>query len=244
MMKRNQNNEKKFSQQMKEMQKELEELRRELEREKEMRRLGQLELLQVQVDPHFLYNTLDAIVWLVEAGKQQEAVEMLSQLSLFFRIALSKGQDIIRLKEEIDHTRSYMNIQRMCYGDSMDYEIVLPKELEEIRLPKLTIQPLVENALYHGTREKRGKSKIRIVCSEQGEDVLIAVEDNGRGMEPKQKAKLEKALQKGGRVGFGLAAVHERIKLYFGKEYGVKIDSVYGKGTRVEVLFSKEIRGV
>ena len=84
MMKKNQNNEKKFSQQMKEMQKELEELRRELEREKEMRRLGQLELLQVQVDPHFLYNTLDAIVWLVEAGKQQEAVEMLSQLSLFF----------------------------------------------------------------------------------------------------------------------------------------------------------------
>ena len=90
----------------------------------------------------------------------------------------------------------------------------------------------------------RGKSKIRNICSEQGEDVLIAVEDNGRGMEPKQKVKLEKALQKGGRVGFGLTAVHERVKLYFGKEYGVKVDSEYGKGTRVEVRFSKEIRGV
>lgn len=242
MSEKKQNFEKQCAEKIKQMDLELEELRGELEKEKELRRLGQLELLQVQVDPHFLYNTLDAIVWLVEAGKQQEAVEMLSQLSLFFRIALSKGQDIIRLKEEIDHTKSYMNIQQMCYGDSMEYKIVLPKELEEIRIPKLTIQPLVENALYHGVREKRGKSVIRVICKEQEEIVLITVEDNGRGMEPKQKAELELALQEGGRVGFGAAAVHERIKLYFGKEYGIRIYSEYGEGTRVEIRFPKEIR--
>ena len=227
MSEKEQNFQKKCLIEMEQMHREIEELRRELEKEKELRRLGQLELLQVQVDPHFLYNTLDAIVWLVEAGKQQEAVEMLSQLSLFFRIALSKGQDIIRLKEEIDHTRSYMNIQQMCYGDSMDYKILLPKELEEVRIPKLTIQPLVENALYHGVREK---------------NILIIVEDDGKGMQPSQKAELENTLQEGGRVGFGAAAVHERIKLYFGKEYGIKIYSEYGEGTRVEIRFPKEIR--
>ncbi len=242
MSEKEQNFQKKCLIEMEQMHREIEELRRELEKEKELRRLGQLELLQVQVDPHFLYNTLDAIVWLVEAGKQQEAVEMLSQLSLFFRIALSKGQDIIRLKEEIDHTRSYMNIQQMCYGDSMDYKILLPKELEEVRIPKLTIQPLVENALYHGVREKRGKSTIKVTCQEQEENILIIVEDDGKGMQPSQKAELENTLQEGGRVGFGAAAVHERIKLYFGKEYGIKIYSEYGEGTRVEIRFPKEIR--
>lgn len=237
-----QNLEKQCAEEVRQMRRELAELRRELEKERELRRLGQLELLQVQVDPHFLYNTLDAIVWLVEAGKQQEAVEMLSQLSLFFRIALSKGHDIIRLKEEIDHTTSYMNIQQMCYGDSMEYEIMLPKELEEVRIPKLTIQPLVENALYHGVREKRGKSTIKVVCKEQDENVLITVEDNGKGMRPSQKKELENALEEGGRAGFGAAAVHERIKLYFGKQYGIKIYSEYGEGTRVELRFPKEIR--
>lgn len=166
---------------------------------------------------------------------------MLDRLSIFFRIALSTGQDIIRLKEEIAHTRSYMEIQQIRYRDILDYEISLSEELEEFRLPKLTIQPLVENALYHGVKEKRGKSTIQISCQKEEGGVLIVVEDNGIGMRPERKKELEAALESGERAGFGLAAVHERIKLYCGGEYGVKIFSEYGEGTRIEVRISEEI---
>ena len=137
---------------------EIEQLLAKVEQERRLRHLAEMKLLQAQVNPHFLYNTLDAVMWLVEAEKQQEAVEMLGQLSLFFRISLSKGQDVICLKEEIEHTRSYMEIQKRCYHDIMDYTITLPHELEEIRLPKLIIQPLAENALYHGAKQKRGNT--------------------------------------------------------------------------------------
>ena len=151
---------------------EIERLRTEVEHERKLRRFAEMKALQAQIEPHFLYNTLDAIMWLVEAEKQQEAVEMLGQLSLFFRISLSKGQDVISLKEEIEHTRSYMEIQKRCYHDIMDYKITLPKELEEVRLPKLTIQPLAENALFHGVKEKRGKSMIQIACQDLEEDKI------------------------------------------------------------------------
>lgn len=219
----------------------IEHLRAEVEQERRLRRLAEMKALQVQVEPHFLYNTLDAVMWLVEAEKRQEAVEMLSQLSLFFRISLSKGQDVICLKEEIEHTRSYMEIQKRCHHDIMDYNITLPKELEEIRLPKFIIQPLAENALYHGVKKKRGKGTIQIVCQDFEEDILIIVEDNGAGIKPDKLKELEQALEEGKRIGFGLAAVHERIRLYYGEPYGVKIYSEYGEGTRVEVRMAKEL---
>lgn len=219
----------------------IEQLLTELQQERRLRRLAELKSLQAQVEPHFLYNTLDAIMWLVEAEKQQEAVEMLSQLSLFFRISLSKGQDVICLKEEIEHTRSYMEIQKRCYHDIMDYKIKLPKELEEMKLPKFTIQPLAENALYHGAKAKRGKSMIQIACQDLEEDILIIVEDDGAGMKSDKLIELQQALEEGKRVGFGLAVVHERIRLYCGKPYGVKINSKYGEGTRVEVQIPKEL---
>ena len=220
---------------------EIERLRTEVEHERKLRRFAEMKALQAQIEPHFLYNTLDAIMWLVEAEKQQEAVEMLGQLSLFFRISLSKGQDVISLKEEIEHTRSYMEIQKRCYHDIMDYKITLPKELEEVRLPKLTIQPLAENALFHGVKEKRGKSMIQIACQDLEEDILIIVEDNGAGIKPDKLRELEQARKEGKRIGFGLAAVHERVRLYYGASYGVKINSKYGEGTRVEVQLPKEL---
>lgn len=215
---------------------------RRVESLREKLRLTELQLLQAQVNPHFLYNVLDVILWLVEADRKQDAVHMLEQLSLFFRTSLSKGEDIIPLKEEIKHTRSYMEIQQARFRDIMEYEIILPKDLEEFCIPKLTIQPLVENALYHGVKQKRGKSMIRVVCREQEADILIIVEDNGSGMKPERKMEVEQALNKeGNSAGFGLAAVHERIRLYFGETYGVKIFSKYGEGTRIEVRISKSI---
>ena len=195
----------------------------------------ELQLLQAQINPHFLYNTLDTIVWLVECGMNDEAVRMLGDLSVFFRTMLSKGEDIISLKEEITHTRSYLDIQQVRYRDILDFEISIPKELEPVCLPKLTLQPLAENALYHGVKEKRGKSTIWIDCRLEEETVVISVRDNGIGMKEDRLHELRKALNSKERIGFGLSAVQERIRLFYGEPYGITVASEYGKGTCIEI---------
>ena len=119
-------------------------------KEQEVQHMTELQLIQAQVNPHFLYNTLDTIVWLVEGGMQQDAVDMITSLSVFFRTSLSKGKDIIPLSEEKRHTLSYLEIQQFRYRDILEFELSIPKELDGIQVPKLSIQPLAENALYHG----------------------------------------------------------------------------------------------
>ena len=123
-------------------------------------RKAELALLQAQVNPHFLYNTMDTIIWLIEADRPQAAVEMISNLSSFFRHSLSRGEDVISLGKEEEHVRSYLQIQQARYKDILDYTIQIDPALRETRLPKLTLQPLVENALYHGIKLKRGKGCI------------------------------------------------------------------------------------
>ncbi len=195
----------------------------------------ELQLLQAQINPHFLYNTLDTIVWLVECGMNEEAVKMLGDLSVFFRTMLSGGEDIISLEEEVIHTRSYLDIQQVRYRDILDFEISLPAELEKVCLPKLTLQPLAENALYHGVKEKRGKSTICIDCYLEEETVVIQVRDNGIGMSSERLQRLRTALNDRQRIGFGISAVQERLQLFFGEAYGITVFSTYGKGTCVEV---------
>lgn len=204
--------------------------------EEKLQHKTQLQLLQAQVNPHFLYNTLDTIIWLVESDKNEQAIKMLGSLSVFFRTALSKGNDIIRLEDEVAHTRSYLEIQQSRYRDIMDYEINLPDDMKEIMVPKLMIQPLAENALYHGVKEKRGKSKIIINCEKiKDDEVLITVKDNGIGMTPERLEEIKKSVDGLSKEGFGLNAVNDRIKLYFGDEYGISIESEYGEGTTVKV---------
>ena len=136
-------------------------------------RKAEFELLQSQINPHFLYNTLDAIVWLAEAGEQKKVVSMVGSLSDFFRISLNQGQDILDVKEELQHVRSYLEIQQMRYQDILQYEICVPEELNHCQIPKITLQPLVENALYHGIKNKRGKGMIRIEGELDGEDCIL-----------------------------------------------------------------------
>lgn len=213
----------------------------DVKEEEKLHHMTELQLLQAQINPHFLYNTLDTIVWLVETKEQKDAVNMLTNLSVFFRTTLSKGKDIISLGEELLHTRSYLDIQQVRYQDILDYTLEIPEQLKELKVPKLTLQPLAENALYHGVKKKRGKSSIHISCREQGEDVLLIVSDNGIGMQLDQLQAIRYSLEHGERLGFGLAAVHERVKLYFGIGYGIHISSTFGKGTTVEVLIAKKI---
>lgn len=210
--------------------------------EKKMQHLTELQLIQAQVNPHFLYNTLDTIVWLIEGGMTDDAVEMISSLSIFFRTSLSKGNDIIPLSEEERHTLSYLEIQQYRYRDILEFEINIPKELSGIPVPKLSIQPLAENALYHGIKNRRGKGKILIEGREEEDALVLTVSDNGQGMTPERLHEVQEAIRTGERAGFGLAAVAERIALYYGPGYGMKIFSEEGKGTTVEIRLGKNIQ--
>lgn len=211
-------------------------------KEQDAQHLTELQLLQAQVNPHFLYNTLDTIVWLVEGGMEQDAVDMITSLSVFFRTSLSKGKDIIPLSEEERHTLSYLEIQQSRYRDILEFEIKIPKELDEVLVPKLTLQPLAENALYHGIKNKRGKGKILIEGFDLGEDMMLRVTDNGQGMTAQRLYEVQESIRTGERAGFGLSAVSERLRLYYGPGYGLKISSVEGEGTVMEVYLAKRIK--
>lgn len=205
----------------------------EIKRRQESLRRTELALLQAQINPHFLYNTMDTIIWLIEADKQQEAVEMVANLSSFFRHSLSKGEDVITLAEEERHVRSYLQIQHARYQDIMEYILDIDPGLHDAMLPKLTLQPLVENALYHGIKLKRAKGTIRITATLADGCVLLRVEDNGVGITPQRLIQLRDAMERGERVGFGLSAVNQRLRLQFGPEYGLRLDSEEGQGTTV-----------
>lgn len=196
-------------------------------------RSAELALLQAQINPHFLYNTLDTIIWLVESGKYEQAVEMVTSLSGYFRSSLSKGRDIITLREEEQHVRSYLEIQHVRYQDILEYEIDIEQELAEYEIPKLTLQPLVENALYHGIKLKRGLGKILVRGYQEGDHICLVVSDNGAGIGKERLAEVRSAIRKEKRVGFGLSTVHERLQLLFGPEYGLTVESVPGEGTTV-----------
>ena len=210
--------------------------------EKEMQHMTELQLIQAQVNPHFLYNTLDTIVWLIEGGMTEDAVDMISSLSVFFRTSLSKGNDIIPLCEEKKHTLSYLEIQQFRYRDILEFELSIPEKLDEVQVPKLSIQPLAENALYHGIKNRRGKGKITITGREEADAIILTVTDNGQGMTPERLYEVQEAIRTGKRTGFGLAAVAERIALYYGSGYGMSISSEEGKGTTVELRLGKNIQ--
>ena len=224
-----------LSEGMEQMLSRLDEQMTESRRRQESLRRTELALLQAQINPHFLYNTLDTIIWLIEADKQQEAVEMVSDLSSFFRNSLSRGEDVITLAEEEVHVRSYLQIQHARYKDIMEYTVDIDPGLHDAMLPKLTLQPLVENALYHGIKLKRARGTIRISGDLEDGCVLLRVEDNGVGMTKQRLAQLRSAMEHQERVGFGLSAVNQRLRLQFGPEYGLRIDSEVGEGTTVTV---------
>ena len=206
-----------------------------------MQHLTQLQLLQAQVNPHFLYNTLDTIIWLIEGGQNDDAVEMISNLSVFFRTSLSKGNDVITLSEEKRHTVSYLEIQQSRYRDILEFEIHIPEEFNEVMVPKLTLQPLAENALYHGIKNKRGGGKILIEGEKRGDDLILRVTDNGQGMKKERLLEIQHAIRTGERAGFGLSAVAERLRLYYGARYGMEIHSEEGRGTVIEIRIGKKI---
>ena len=159
-------------------------------------RKAEFELLQAQINPHFLYNTLDTIVWLAEAGDQKRVVSMVGNLSDFFRTSLNQGKDIISIREELAHVRSYLEIQQVRYQDILRYEITVPEDLYEYKIPKITIQPLVENALYHGIKNKRGQGTITVTGKSKENGFVLYVRDNGIGMTQERLNEVRAGIQK------------------------------------------------
>lgn len=215
------------------------ELLEQVKKEQIRLRKAEFELLQAQINPHFLYNTLDTIVWLAEAGDQKKVVSMVGSLSDFFRTSLNQGKDIISVKEELQHVRSYLEIQQVRYQDILEYEIRVPKELNRYLIPKITIQPLVENALYHGIKNKRGIGKIVISGKKEEDHFRIRIEDNGIGITKERLLQVREGIENKILTGhdiYGLYNVNERIRLNFGEKYGIFIESRYGEGTVVSIV--------
>jgi two-component system sensor histidine kinase YesM len=211
-------------------------------KEHEELKKAELRALQAQINPHFLYNTLDTIIWMAEANRNADVIEVVRALSSFFRLSLSKGRDWITIGEELERTRSYLTIQKMRYTDILDYRIEADPAVLECTVLKLSLQPLVENALYHGIKNKRQGGTITVRARPRGPDeVLLQVEDDGIGLTPARLAQVQAALDDDSdeirsERGFGIDNVNKRIRLYYGKGYGLSIASEYMAGACVSLV--------
>lgn len=187
----------------------------------------EINALYSQINPHFLYNTLDTIIWMAEFQDTEKVISITKALSNFFRISLSNGKEKIPLKEEINHIKEYLYIQKQRYEDKLEYKISIQPELENIEVPKIILQPFVENAIYHGIKNLDTTGIISIYSQIVDNKIELIIEDNGIGFEAAKK----QALMKMG--GVGIKNVNKRIQYYYGNEYGAKIDSSFKAGARI-----------
>ncbi len=201
-------------------------------------RKTELKALQAQINPHFLYNTLDSISWMCEQGKNAEAVVMVNALARLFRISISKGHELIPIRSEVQHAKSYLQIQSVRYKEQFSYHFDVEEDCTEYLCNKITLQPIIENAIYHGVNGLVDEGHIEIRVRAEGEDVLFTVEDNGVGMEPEQIEEIFRR-KPDGKSGIGIKNVNDRLKIWFGDAYGITIESVPDEGTKVTVRMPK-----
>ena len=206
--------------------------------QEEQKRRSELDVLQSQINPHFLYNTLDSVVWMTENGRTQDAVVMLTSLARFFRISLSRGSNVIPIADELEHARHYLTIQKMRYKNKFSTDIIAEDGVESLYTIKLIVQPVLENAIYHGMAYADGDGEITVRAFQDGGDVCIEVTDNGPGMpEEVVRGLLEGAGPNTGAKGSGIGFrnVHQRLRLNFGEPYGLTILSEPDDGTTVRI---------
>ncbi len=216
--------------------------------EQEQKRKSELRALQAQINPHFLYNTLDSIIWMAEDGQNEDVVVMTSALARLLRQSISNEQEQVTVAQEIDYVTSYLTIQKMRYKDKLEYEIEVSPEIRDVKIVKFTLQPLVENAIYHGIKYKASKGTIWIRGFAKKDKALIQVKDDGAGIDEEKMRKIlqeadlaEPSLQKSG--GVGILNVQKRLRLYYGKEYGISYSGKVGEQTTAIVSIPL-LRGV
>ena len=200
---------------------------------------SELRALQAQINPHFLYNTLDSIIWMIETEEQEQAIKMTSALARFFQQSIGTSEIFVTIREELEYTRQYLIIQRMRYKDKLDFDIQVNQDILNMNIIKMVLQPLVENSLYHGLKYKKGQGVIRIAGYRLKDKILIKVSDNGIGMDKDTLNKLFELKEKSEEQkskGIGLANIQNRLRLYYGEEYGLTVDSEKGIGTTITVV--------
>ncbi len=217
------------------------------ERQERQKRDAEFRSLQANINPHFLYNTLDTIQWMARKQKADDVAEVVESLAKLFRIGLSKGRDIITLAEEIDHIESYLKIQKTRYREKLNYDIKVEESIKNKAILKFILQPIIENAIYHGIKERRGAGHINIEAKSSDENLLIKISDDGKGMTPKQLSDLREALAEAitqtenpeetrNKKGYGMLNVQARIQLTHGPNYGLTIESQEDVGTTITIL--------
>ncbi|MDR0719761.1 MAG: sensor histidine kinase, partial [Treponema sp.] len=224
-------------------------------REQRNRQKSEMKALQAQITPHFLYNTMDSIVWLAESNRNEQVISITRAFSDFFRISLNRGNEWVRVQDEFKHIESYLTIQKIRYRDILDYSISYEKEMEEKIMLKLLLQPLVENGIYHGIKNKRSRGLIKTKGWQEGNFLFFSIEDNGIGMSPDQLASIREQLKSPGAgrtaegrfplsgasgttsplatQSFGLYNVCRRLELYYSRTDLLDIQSVYKEGTSI-----------
>lgn len=221
--------------------KQQEQLRTDILHEQESKRRSEMDALQAQIHPHFLYNTLDSIVWMIENERYDGATEMVTSLAKFFRLSLAKGKHIITVEQELEQVQSYLSIQKVRYRNRFEYSVVVEEAIKNCLTIKLIVQPLVENAILHGMAALDDEGKIDIKAYEKDGQLYIDVSDNGLGMTEEESALLMQeslpgaALSTSGGGGIGVANVNQRIRLYFGEDYGLRIFSTPDEGTLARI---------
>lgn len=218
------------------MVKQIKRLIEENHKEQEAKRQTELEALQSQINPHFLYNTLDSIMWMAEGEQNEEVVDLVTSLARFFRISISKGASVISVREELEHAKSYLLIQQIRYKDKFDFTITADEQVQEYRTIKLILQPLIENAIYHGIEYMVDKGHIHIEAYIDNDFLVFKVEDNGLGVDEERLEELRQGnykttVSRGN--GVGMQNVVERIRLKYGSPYGLTIDSEIEEGTLI-----------
>ena len=215
---------------------ELRDLIEDLSNEKSLTKQAEINLIQAQINPHFLYNTLDSIYSIAVINKVDEISNMASALSKFFRVSLSGGKTDISLKGALDIVKSYLTIQNIRFSNKIQHEVSIPEKYMEILVPKLLLQPIVENSIFHGLEKKKEKGHLSISCSESEDTLFIHIDDDGAGIAPEELSVLQRTIRSGeDDEHFALKILNRQIMLKYGKNYGLSIESRYGKGTRVTI---------
>lgn len=220
-------------------------LKKNIEEQKNFQK-AEMKALQAQITPHFLYNTFDTIIWLAEQEETEEVVKITKAFSNFLRISLSRGHEWITVSQELDHIRNYLTIQKIRYADILNYEITVNEELANFKMIKLTLQPLVENAIYHGIKNKRGRGHLNVnvdYLDEKKQAIKFTVTDDGAGFTAERLQEVQKELQSGSESAenlssvYGLYNVNKKLKLYYGeKTKGLLIESEHGKGSTISFI--------
>lgn len=216
----------------------IQELIEEVKHDEETLQKTELKALQAQINPHFLYNTLDSIQWMCEVGRNTDAVQMVGALARLFRISTSRGAELIPIRRELEHAESYLIIQKFRYKDQFQYRFVVDDSLLDCLCSKITLQPIIENAILHGFGEFMDAGEIVIEVKDDGDDIIMSVTDNGIGMEEEVCARLLSE-QEDSTSGIGIKNVNDRNQIYFGEQYGLAIESEPDEGTRVTIRLPK-----